>query len=373
MRLALALIVALHGLIHFTGPAKAFGWADVSALRLPISPVAGAGWLICGVLFLAAAGLILKPPPFPAPDYWFVPALPAIFLSQVLIAQAWTDARFGTIANLIIVVPAIVAALSAWPSGYRATYNREARVYLSLARGPDGRSITDADIASLPAGVRRYLRFADIVGKPRVRNFHVSFTGAIRQGPTSPWMSSVIDQHSTFSPNSRLFIMASRLYGLPFEALHLFKGPTASFEVKVASLFRMVEARGPEMDQAETVTMLNDMCMLAPATLVDADIDWSEETDRRVRATLRYEGRSISAWLTFGEDGALINFESDDRFRTDGKVHERARWSTPVAEYSVVDGIKVPRVAEARWSTSDYDYAYARFEIRTISYNVTAR
>jgi hypothetical protein len=289
-----------------------------------------------------------------------------------LIAQTWTDAKFGTVANVVIAVPAILALASAWPSGYRATYAREVDAYLAQTTG-EGPPVADADLEPLPAAVQRYLRFVDVVGKPRVRNFHVKFTGTIRQSATSPWMRSVVDQHSTLRPNSRLFIMSSRLYGMPVEALHLFRGPWASLQVRIGSLVRMVNARGPEMDQAETVTVFNDMCLLAPATLVDAEIDWSDENDRRVRATLRYEGRSVSAWLTFAENGALMNFESDDRFKTDGKIHERARWSTPVASYGIVDGIKVPRAADARWSTAAYDFAYARFEIQHIAYNVDGR
>ncbi len=63
MRLALAAFILLHGLIHLLGPAKAFGWADVSQLRGPISPAAGLLWLAAAVLLIAAAaGLLLRAP-----------------------------------------------------------------------------------------------------------------------------------------------------------------------------------------------------------------------------------------------------------------------------------------------------------------------
>ena len=61
MRIALAVFVLLHGLIHLLGPAKAFAWADVSQLRAPISPAAGLLWLAAAVLLIAAAtGLLLR-------------------------------------------------------------------------------------------------------------------------------------------------------------------------------------------------------------------------------------------------------------------------------------------------------------------------
>ena len=231
--------------------------------------------------------------------------------------------------------------------------------------------MTDEDLAALPAPVQRYLRFMNVIGRARVHSFRVRFTGAMRTGPEAAWMPSLADQHS-FLPDSRLFVMTAKLGGVPFEALHVFVGPTATFEVKIASLVRTVDARGPEMDQSETVTMLNDMCLLAPASLVDAPITWTDVGDLTARATFRHAGQTVSAVLTFADDGSLQNFESLDRYRSDGKVHERAHWSTPVSRYGVVNGIKVPQVADARWRSDDVDYSYARFEITDIGYNVGA-
>jgi hypothetical protein len=44
--------------------------------------------------------------------------------------------------------------------------------------------------------------------------------------------------------------------------------------VKVASILMMVDAKGPEMDQAETVTLFNDLCVFAPGALIDPRIRW---------------------------------------------------------------------------------------------------
>jgi len=41
---------------------------------------------------------------------------------------------------------------------------------------------------------------------------------------------------------SRLFLVKSALYGVPFEALHIFTGPAATMQVKVASLVTVVDA-----------------------------------------------------------------------------------------------------------------------------------
>src|SRR5688500_16377798 len=60
MRIAFAVLIGLHGLIHLLGPTKAFGWAEVRRLRTPITPLGGALWLVAAVLLVgAAAGIAL--------------------------------------------------------------------------------------------------------------------------------------------------------------------------------------------------------------------------------------------------------------------------------------------------------------------------
>lgn len=103
MRIAFAILIGIHGLIHLLGPAKAFGWAEVQPLRTPISPFGGALWLVAAILLVGAAiGFALSA------QWWGWFGLPGMVLSQVLITQSWSDAKFGTIANLAIAVPLVL-------------------------------------------------------------------------------------------------------------------------------------------------------------------------------------------------------------------------------------------------------------------------
>jgi hypothetical protein len=50
MKWLLVAFVALHGLIHFMGPAKALGLAELPQLTQPISRTAAAGWALAGLV-----------------------------------------------------------------------------------------------------------------------------------------------------------------------------------------------------------------------------------------------------------------------------------------------------------------------------------
>jgi hypothetical protein len=256
--------------------------------------------------------------------------------------------------------------------GFRAAYERDVAAGLR-GRPPQAGSVTESDLAHLPPAVQRYLQFAGSVGRPRVWNYRVRFRGELRNDADSRWMKIRADQQSFVAPAARLFLVKGSMFGLPFEALHRYVGPAATFKVRLAWLLTVVNAAGPEMNESETVTLLNDMSLLAPATLIDPRIAWDELDPLTVRATFSNAGNTVSAVLSFAESGALVDFVSGDRSRTtDGKTYERLRWSTPVRAWGTFDGRQLPVRAEAVWRDDELAFAYARFEIIGVDYNVVA-
>jgi hypothetical protein len=160
---------------------------------------------------------------------------------------------------------------------------------------------------------------------------------------------------------------ASRL-GLPFVAYHRYVGDTATFKVRAAGLVTVVDAHGPEMNQSETVTMLNDMFFLAPGALLDADIRWEARPDGGVKATFANAGQTVSALVSFDANGDLRDFVSNDRYQSDGKVYKLLPWSTPVEDFRDFGGIRLAGKGEARWRDPSGEWAYAEFFIERISY-----
>ena len=102
-------------------------------------------------------------------------------------------------------------------------------------------------------------------------SFSAQFHGRIRSGPDQAWMPFTGTQVNTFGPRPRrVFLMDATRSGLPVTVLHSFKDSTATMRVKVLSLFSVVDASGAEMNRGETVTVFNDLVVLAPAAIVDA-------------------------------------------------------------------------------------------------------
>jgi hypothetical protein len=145
--------------------------------------------------------------------------------------------------------------------------------------------------------------------------------------------------------------------------------------VNVAGLVPVVRAGGEEFTLAETVTMLNDMAVLAPATLVDPKISWTSVDDGAVQASFENTRLTVHATLGFNEAGELINFWSDDRVQlsSDGTKMRRMRWSTPLFAPRSFGPVSLSGGGEGRWHDPEHEYAYIEVSFDDIQYNLRRR
>ncbi len=364
LKIIFVFILLLHGLIHLLGFSKAFNLAEINQLTQPISKMSGILWLLASVLFITFLLLFLL-----KQNYWWMIAVAAILLSQILIFQNWGDAKFGTIINFIILLSVVIAFIGALPSSFPNIYKAE--VQKRLAPIDNLYVVSETDIQHLPDSVQKYLRYAGVIGKPKVNNFRLVFNGEMKKNMGGKWMDISSEQYNFYGDYARLFLIKSSLYGIPFDGLHKYIGNKATMQIKGVSLFQVVDAKGKEMDQSDTVTLFNDMCAFAPASLIDKNIQWEQVDPLTVKAKFTNANITITATLYFNEKGELINFISDDRYYTEnGEKYKNYKWSTPISKYKDFNGRKIPAYGEAIWHTPEGEFAYARFDLTEIEYNL---
>ena len=369
LRIGLGALVVLHGVLHLLGAAKGLGVRDVATLSQPISPAIGVLWLAVAVLLLVAGVMVLG-----GLRGWTVVGLAAAVLSQLLVVTAWSDAKAGTVPNVILATAAVLAMLA--HRSDTGSWRFRNSVQQSLARIGPSYEVTDLHLSHLPPPVATYLRRAGSVGRPSVVSVHASLHGRIRSDVASPWMPFSGEQLNTYGEHlSRHFRITATRSGIPVDVVHAYVEGRATMTAKAFSLFPVTRAAGPHLDQAETVTVLNDMCVLAPAALIDANITWATIDDRRAVATFRNEGITVRAELRFDESGDLVDFVSDDRLRAsaNGKTLLAQRWSTPLREPRNFDGRRLPSIGEGRWHAPPPagEFSYLEIVLDDVKYNST--
>lgn len=256
-------------------------------------------------------------------------------------------------------------------SPLKRRYYREVNRHREIGNHQNIGLLTGSDIIHLPELIQFYLRKCGVVGEPRVRSFKVELAGQLRKKSDGVWMPFHSQQYNFMATTTRLFYMNAVMKHLPVGGYHYFRNGVAYMDIRLLSLFRVQYAAGDNMNKAETVTFFNDMCCLAPATLIDPRITWTAVGNTCVKAIFTNRGITISAHLHFNERNELINFVSDDRcaLNDDGSC-KLLRWSTPLGQYDSRLGFHLPRHAETVYEYNDGPFTYGIFEVVSVRYNI---
>ncbi|MDD3744374.1 MAG: hypothetical protein PHX54_12180 [Lentimicrobiaceae bacterium] len=360
MRTAFLILILVHGIIHLMGFVKAFGISDVTQLTLPISKPSGIVWILAFAFFILTGLMFVF-----KNNYWWLYGFIAVVISQVLIIYFWHDARYGTIANFIILI-LVITGFGTW--SFYNVYQKDVTKCLRQKSYFGNTLLTEADIEHLPEPVKNYIRYSGSIGKPRVNNFVIESTGKIRKNEESEWMPFTTKQYNFMDVPTRLFFMKAKMKHLPVAGYHCYKDGDAFMDIRLFSLFRVQYQDGAEMDMAETVTFFNDMCCMAPATLIDKRIKWLETDNNKVKASFTNNNITIYAWLYFNDKGELENFISNDRYDYD--AGKKLPWSTPLKDYREINGYRLARYADAIYSYQDKEFCYGTFNLTGTEYNV---
>src|SRR6186713_1073639 len=113
MRAALTILIAFHAALHLLGFLKAYKLAALPQLGgrtlVPLSEAAsrsvGLLWLLATLVLLGAALLRVA-----RHELWWIMGIAGVVLSQALIVLEWSDAKVGTVANVLIAMAVLVAA-----------------------------------------------------------------------------------------------------------------------------------------------------------------------------------------------------------------------------------------------------------------------
>lgn len=337
MHWALSIVAVVHGLLHLIGFKKR------------------RAWLAPALLFVITAATPLA--------FAWIPGVFALISSQALIISAWREAKFGTLVNVLFLGLLGVTFAMNGPLSVDAEFARAS----AAARSAPGTVVTEAELTALPEPVQRYLRLTGSVGRPRVSLTRASWTGRIRGGADQPWMDFTAEQVNTWSETpTRFFLIHATMKGVPVRVFHRFDSEGANFRVRPLGLFNAVDAHGPQLNRAETVTILNDLAMLAPSRFLDPSVRFEPIDAHAARVHFTRGAETVSAELKFDDAGWLIDFVSDDRSQAsaDGKEFKPLRWSTPLREPTLFDGRRVAKHGDAVWHEPSGPWVYGEFELQ---------
>ena len=359
----LVVFIALgHGLIHLMGFFKAFGLARLDELKLDISRPSGLLWLAAALLF-GVAGLLLAA----RRENWWMWALPAIAISQTLIALAWSDARAGTIANVFLLIVAVVA----WGDArFRRMALEEVAALMPPVAGAADTVGRQPDFDALPAPVQRWLRYTGVADRPPVLRVHLRQTGRMRTSPGGKWME--VEAEQWFNTADPAFVWLARVHAAP--GLHLsgrdkFGNGRGHMLIKLLSLFPVVDATGPEIDQGSMLRFMGELVWW-PSAAVCGHFRWEEIDDNSARLIMRIGDAQAEGTFFFDGEGRVLRFEAM-RFYNSKEGARLEPWVVEVdpAQYRNLGGMLIPARAAVTWKLPEGEFNWFNLEITEIGYD----
>lgn len=367
MGVLLTALLALHGAIHLLGFVKWSSLASIPQLSgrllVPLGPVGervlAAGWLVAFMLLLAAAVLRAT-----RQDLWWVIALAGVILSQGLILIAWRDAKAGTIANFLILLPVIAAAAHA---RFDKRVDAEAVELLARAHG-DTRVVAQDELVALPDPVAKWLEASGVVGRPRAVTVRLHQRGEIRTKPDAPWMPVQAEQYFSIDPPGFIWkVDAAMMQIVPIAGRDRYVDGHGEMLIKAASLVNVVNAADEAIDLGAMLRYLAEVIWF-PSAALGPYVAWEPIDAMHARATIRYAGRSAPAVFTFDGRGRAVRFYAE-RPLGGGRDAKLTPWFGASSEWGTFEGIEVPTRGEVGWRLPSATFIYYRWEILDVEFN----
>ena len=361
MKCIFSILVLLHGAIHIMGFAKGFKIAQISNLQTDISPVLGIFWLFAFLLFaISAVGFAL------GKDFWLYFALPAVIISGLLVISAWSDAKYGMMPNLIILVVAIFSFSSCSMNKMIVCETKE---ILDAAKTSELVITTEEAIQELPTPVQHWMRSTGIIGKPAINNARVSQKALMKMKPEQKdWSIAEAEQYTTVNPPAFIWTVNMKMAPLiKIKGRDKFTAGKGEMLIKINSLVNVVNEKGSRMDEGTLQRFLGELVWF-PSLALSPYISWEAIDDTTAKATMTYKETTGSGTFYFNENGDFVKFVAM-RYMGNKDDAKRYPWVLTVDDYAVFEGIKVPSKMKATWKLDEGNWTWLDLEIISIEYN----
>lgn len=365
MKYVFIFILAIHALIHLMGFAKELKLAEVNQLTgVTLFPLNGGARQLAGVLWLIACLLLLAAVPgyMMHKKLWWALAIAGGVLSQLLIIVYWKDAKAGTIANIIILLVAIAGY-----GKYRFDKMAQGEIKVLLSVTPDSQQIvTDSAVSSLPEPVQRWLKASGVVGKPVPGHLKLLQKGALRTSPKQEGMPATAVQYfNTYEPGFVWQADVKMMKVIDVAGRDKYLYGKGNMLIKAFSLVTMVDAKGDKMDRGAMLRYMSEICWF-PSAVIRSYMTWEAVDSNSAKATMTYNGISVSGIFSFDEQGRMVSF-SAKRYM-EGK-DEPQDWYIPIMEWKTFEGITVPSKGKVIWKLAEGDFNYYDWEVTDIRYD----
>lgn len=362
MRIALIIIIGIHGIIHLFGFLKAFGISEFTTLSQPISKTFGLIWLLTFLLFALAIVLFIL-----QFHYWWLSGFLAVVVSQVLIFNYWSDTKFGSIANLIILVSLIITYSS---FSFKNMIAAERSEIFKSSEPVIGKVITKETISELPSVVQKWLINNGTIGKSPISNVHLTQELKLKmKTEQSEWYNGTAEQYFTVKPPAFNWNIETQINSvLKVAGRDKFENGNGEMTIKLFSLIPVANAKNNEKVNQATLQRYLAEIVWFPSASLSPCIKWKSLSENSAMAIMEFKGVIGSGEFYFDKKGNFKKFVAM-RYK-DINAKEPTKWTVTATKTEERNGIKIPTECEANWELVNGKWTWLKLKLTDIQYNL---
>ncbi|OJJ22066.1 hypothetical protein BKI52_08485 [marine bacterium AO1-C] len=362
MRIILLFLIGIHGFIHLFGFLQAFGLAKFNEISQSVSKTSGIIWLLAFLFFTLAFILRLF-----NSNYFWISGFLAFTVSQSLIFNYWSDAKFGTIPNLIILTVAIISYAT---FSFQTKVKKERVNMFKNSTMATSKTITQKDMAHLPPAVQKWLLSVGVLDKKPVSRLHLVQDLQLKMTPEQKnWNSGVAEQYFTTQPPAFNWTINTQMNPvLNVVGRDKLENGQGEMTIKLLSLIAVANAKQSEkVDQATLQRYLAEIVWF-PSAALSPYITWEQIDDNTAKATMHVDKTTGSGIFYFDQNGYFLKFTAL-RYK-DAKDEKPTLWTASALKTEERNGIKIPVELQADWELDSGQWTWLKIKIKDISYDI---
>ncbi len=282
-----------------------------------------------------------------------------------------TKVIIGILGSIGTIIVLVVATVGVATTLYARQLDRDVdQLFTQSNATAEPAVVTGADLATLPPPVQRWLRWAQVVGKPVPQTVRLRQDGQFKASENGAWMDFGAEQYYTTDPPGFVWTVSMRM--MPLVTIHgrdKYIDGTGDIEMKALSLATVAHERGGGLDQGAMLRYLGEIIWF-PAGAIGPHIVWSPIDADHARATMTYQGTTAEAVFTFDAEGRPLDV-SADRYNDAKKAN--IPWSGRSQEFGELGGMRVPVAGDGVWHYEHGDDVYIQWHITRIETDVAKR
>jgi hypothetical protein len=241
-------------------------------------------------------------------------------------------------------------------------FREEVRQLFAESERQSARIFSDVQLTNLPKPVQRYFRHVLREGQPYINHVRLTHGGQFKTGLEKKWIRIRGEQYfSTVKPG---FIWKGTT--TLFTARDMYIGGKGRLVVWIASLFKVADGQGVHYDEGELQRWLAESVWFPTNLLPSERIAWRPIDAHTAKLIFTLETMAILFTVSINEVGEIVQMETE-RFMNPDK---KKTWLCTMSDYKERNGMTIPFHCEAIWRLEKGDYPYARFDVKTIEYDI---